>query len=115
MAINPFDIFKNAQKIQEQMGSFQAKLSGIIETGSAGGGMVEIMMNGHMEIVGVRILPEAAADMEMLQDLVAAACTGAIDKIKRALNREMGALIGGAGGMPPGFPGGFPGFGTGSP
>jgi DNA-binding YbaB/EbfC family protein len=110
MAINPFDILKNAQKIQEQMGSFQEKLGGITETGSAGGGMVEIRINGRMEIVGVRILPEAAADLEMLQDLVAAAFTGAIEKIRTALNREMGALMGMAGG----FPGGFPGFGTGA-
>jgi DNA-binding YbaB/EbfC family protein len=114
MAINPFDILKNAQKIQEQMGSFQEKLGDIVETGSAGGGMVEIKMNGRMEVLGARILPEAAADVEMLQDLVAAAFTSAIDKIREALNREMGALMGMAGGMPPGFPGGFPGFGTGA-
>jgi DNA-binding YbaB/EbfC family protein len=106
MAINPFDILKNAQKIQEQMGSFQEKLGDIAETGSAGGGMVEIEMNGRMEVLGVRILPEAAADIEMLQDLVAAALSNAIEKIRAALNREMGALLGMAGGsMPPGFPG----------
>jgi DNA-binding YbaB/EbfC family protein len=107
MAINPFDILKNAQKIQEQMGSFQEKLGNIVETGSAGGGMVEIDMNGRMEILGVRILPEAAADTDMLQDLVAAAFSSAIGKIREALNREMGALMGMAGGLPPGFPGGF--------
>jgi DNA-binding YbaB/EbfC family protein len=113
MQINPFDILKNAQKIQEQMGSFQEKLGGITVTGSAGGGMVEIEMNGRMEILGVRILPEAAADVEMLQDLVAAAFTSAAEKIKEALNREMGSLMGMAGGQGvPGFPGGFPGFGA---
>jgi DNA-binding YbaB/EbfC family protein len=115
MAINPFDLLKNAQKIQEQMGVFQEKLGTIVETGSAGGGMVEIRMNGRMEILGVRILPEAAGDVEMLQDLVAAAYASAAGKIKEALNREMGSLMGLAGGMPPGFPGGFPGFGTGAP
>jgi DNA-binding YbaB/EbfC family protein len=109
MAINPFDILKNAQKIQEQMGSFQEKLGEITETGSAGGGMVEIAMNGRMEILGVKILPEAAADVEMLQDLVAAAFTGALDKVRATLNREMGALMGMAGGLP-----GFPGFGAGA-
>ena len=114
MAINPFDILKNAQKIQEQMGSFQEKLGDITETGSAGGGMVEIEVNCRMEILGVRILPEAAEDMKMLQDLVAAAFTSAADKIREALNREMGALIGMPGGGPPGFPGGFPGFGAGA-
>jgi DNA-binding protein YbaB len=50
----------------------------------------------------------------MLQDLVAAAYTSAAGKMKEALNREMGSLMGLAGGMPPGFPGGFPGFGTGA-
>jgi DNA-binding YbaB/EbfC family protein len=117
MQINPFDILKNAQKIQEQMGSFQEKLGAIIVTGSAGGGMVEIDMNGRMEVLGVRILPEAAEgqDMEMLQDLIAAAFTGAMEKVKESLNREMGSLMGtGSQGMPgfPGFPGGFPGFGA---
>ncbi|GHV77469.1 nucleoid-associated protein [Spirochaetia bacterium] len=115
MQINPFDILKNAQKIQEQMGSFQEKLEGITVTGSAGGGMVEITMNGRMEILGVHILPEAAEgqDMEMLQDLVAAAFASAAEKIKEALNREMGSLMGAAGlqGVP-GMPPGFPGFGT---
>jgi DNA-binding YbaB/EbfC family protein len=114
MAINPFDILKNAQKLQEQMGSFQEKLGTMTETGSAGGGMVEIDLNGRMEMLGVRILPEAAADLEMLQDLVAAAYNSAAGKMREALNREMASLMGMAGGMPPGFPGGFPGFGTGA-
>jgi DNA-binding YbaB/EbfC family protein len=114
MNINPFDVLKNAQKIQEQMGTFQEKLGAIIATGSAGGGMVEIDINGRMEILRVQILPDAVAgqDIEMLQDLVAAAFTSASEKIKEALNREMGSLMGMAGlqGMPPGFPGfGFPG------
>jgi DNA-binding YbaB/EbfC family protein len=108
MAINPFDILKNAQKIQEQMGSFQGKLADIVETGSAGGGMVEVDINGRMEVLGVRILPEAAEDTEMLQDLVAAAFSSAIGKIRGALSREMGAFMGMTGGLP-----GFPGFGAG--
>jgi DNA-binding protein YbaB len=58
-----------------------------------------------MEILGVRILPEAAEDVEMLQDLVAAAFSSAVGKIREALNREMGALMGLTGGLPAGFPG----------
>ena len=117
MNINAFDILKNAQKIQEQMGVFQEKLGTILITGSAGGGMVEIDMNGRMEVLAVRINPEAMEgdDRDMLQDLVAAAFTNAMEKIKEAVNREVGALI--PGGMPnmpgmvpgmPGFPGTFP-------
>jgi DNA-binding YbaB/EbfC family protein len=114
MNINPFDILKNAQKIQEQMGALQEKLAVLSVTGSSGGGMVEIDINGKMEILAVRIAPEAMDpnDVEMLQDLIAAAFTGAMEKIRERINQEMGALAGGMGaGMPPGFPGmNFPGM-----
>jgi DNA-binding YbaB/EbfC family protein len=106
MNINPFDILKNAQKIQEQMGSFQEKLGALKVSGSAGGGMVEIEMNGRMEIQAVRISPEAMEDREMLQDLIAAAHSGCMEKVREAINREMGALAG----LPPGFQ--MPGFPT---
>jgi DNA-binding YbaB/EbfC family protein len=113
MNINPFDILKNAQKIQEQMGSFQEKLGTIKVTGAAGGGMTEITLNGRMEVLSVRISPELMGgnDPEMLQDLVAAALTNAMEKVKETLQQEMGAMTGGMGGIPgmPGFPGGFPG------
>jgi DNA-binding YbaB/EbfC family protein len=117
MDINPFDILKNAQKLKEQMGTFQEKLGLITVTGSAGGGMVEININGRMELQSLRIAPEAVdpREVEMLQDLIAAAFVDAMEKIREAINREMGALAGGLGiaGMPglPGFPGGgFPGL-----
>jgi DNA-binding YbaB/EbfC family protein len=111
MNINPFDILKNAQKIQEQMGAFQEKLGAIIITGSAGGGMTEIDMNGRMEVLDVRIAKEAAdgGDTEMLQDLIKAAFNNAMEKVREAINSEMGIMIpGGLQGMNiPGMPG-FP-------
>ena len=117
MNINPFDLLKNAQKIQEQMGSFQEKLGNIVVTGSAGGGMTEVDMNGKMEVLAVRIAPEAMeeGDREMLQDLAAAAFTNAMEKVKEAIAREVGGML--PGGIPgaQGFPGmsgipGMPGF-----
>jgi nucleoid-associated protein EbfC len=93
MNINPFDILKNAQKIQEQMGAFQEKLGGIKITGSAGGGMAEIDMNGKMEVLAVRISQEAMEDREMLQDLVTAAFNNALEKIREEVNHEMGGMI----------------------
>jgi DNA-binding YbaB/EbfC family protein len=94
--INPFDILKNAQKIQEQMGNIQEKLGNITVTGSAGAGMVEIALNGRMEIVSVRIDPEAVnpRDISLLQDLIAAAFSNALEKAREAVNREAGALAG---------------------
>jgi DNA-binding YbaB/EbfC family protein len=107
MNINPFDILKNAQNLQEQVGNFQEKLSRITATGSAGGGMVEITLNGRIELLQVRISPEAMnpPDVEMLQDLIAAAFTSAMEKIRETINQEMGSLAGGLG--LPGLPGGM--------
>ena len=114
MNINPFDILKNAQKIQEQMGAFQEKLRCIRITGSAGGGMAEIDMNGRMDVLAVRIAADAMEDREMLQDLVVAAFNNAMEKVREAVNQEMGSMLpGGIQGFPGGFfgnPGGFPGM-----
>ena len=109
MNINPFDLLKNAQKIQEQMGVFQEKLVDIRVTGTAGGGMTEIDMNGKMEVLSVRIAPEVMDDRDMIQDLIAAALNNAMEKIRDAINRELGSMIpGGIQGIP-GMPG-IPGF-----
>ncbi|MDR0561083.1 MAG: YbaB/EbfC family nucleoid-associated protein [Spirochaetaceae bacterium] len=104
MTINPFDILKNAQKIQEQMGALQEKLAGITATGSAGGGMAEVELNGRMELLAIRLAPEAVnpQETEMLQDLIIAAYNNAMEKIKEVIPREMSALTGIA---MPGFPG----------
>ena len=96
MNINPLDILKNAQKIQEQMGVFQDKLGTISATGSAGGGMVEIDLNGRFEVTDVRIAPEAVdgSDTRMLQDLVMAAFTSGVERIQEAIKNEMGSMAG---------------------
>lgn len=104
MNINPFDILKNAQKIQEQMGAVQHKLGQITVTGSAGGGMAEIDMNGRMEVVAVRIAKEAVDPEEvgLLQDLIKAAFSDAAEKAREAIAAEMAAVTGGMG-LPPGL------------
>jgi DNA-binding YbaB/EbfC family protein len=111
MNVNPFDILKNAQKIQEQMGIFQEKLGGIIVTGSSGGGMVEIDLNGKMEVLAIRLEREVVNpdDLSLLQDLIVAAFSDGLEKAKEAVNREMVAVTGGLG--IPGALQGFPGFG----
>ena len=107
MNVNPFDILKNAQKIQEQMSGFQEKLGSFTATGSSGAGMVEIDLNGKMEMLAVRIAPEVAGDIEMLQDLIIAAFSDSMAKVREIINREVGAMTGGlnlgGSGMPFGF------------
>jgi len=95
MNINPFDLLKNAQKIQEQMNGFQEKLGDITATGSAAAGLVEIDINGKMDVIAVRISPQALDDVEMLQDLIMAAFTDSMAKIKEAISSQVGSMAGG--------------------
>jgi DNA-binding YbaB/EbfC family protein len=105
MNINPFDLLKNAQKLQEQMGVFQEKLGNISATGVSGAGLVEIDINGKFDMLAVRIAPQAmeGADTEMLQDLIMAAFTDGMTKVKELISSETAAMTGGL--NIPGFPG----------
>lgn len=99
MDMNPFEILKNTQKIREQMAVMQQRLGTIIVTGSAGGGMAQIDMNGRMEVLAVRLAPEAvnSDDIPLLQDLIKAAFTDAMDKVKETLQGEFGGMAGSMG------------------
>jgi len=59
--------------------------------------------------LALRIALEVMDDRDMLQDLIAAALNNSMEKIREAINQELGGLIpGGLQGIP-GMPG-FPGF-----
>ena len=105
MTINPYDILKNAQKIQEQMGNLQEKLSEIQVTGSAGGGMVTVELNGRMEVLSFHISQDAMKlqDLSLLEDLIKSAFTDGINKTREALSQELGVMAGGFGLPPMGF------------
>jgi DNA-binding YbaB/EbfC family protein len=85
------------------MSGLQEKLDKIIATGAAGGGLVEIDINGKMEVIAVRIAPQAMEDHDMLQDLVMSAFTDVMEKVKQTVSKEAGAMAGGL--NLPGFPG----------
>jgi nucleoid-associated protein EbfC len=97
-------IMKQAQQMQEQMQKMQEQLALEEVDGSAGGGMVNVRMNGKHEIVKVKIDPEVVdrEDVEMLEDLIAAACNDARAKVDEKTKEEMGKLTGGLG-LPPGL------------
>ena len=64
----------------------------------------EIEMNGHMQVLGVRISEEAVdpGDIQMLQDLLQAAFSDALYKIKEKIREEVSSLTGGLN-LPPGI------------
>src|SRR5258708_35301171 len=92
-------MMQQAQKMQQKM---QEEIALIRVEGSAGGGMVSVKMDGHKNVLGVKIDPEAAGDVEMLQDMVTAACNEAARRVDEESQKKMGGLLGGMG-LPPGM------------
>jgi nucleoid-associated protein EbfC len=92
-------MMQQAQKMQEKL---QAEVALIRVEGTAGGGMVSIRMDGHKNVLGVKIDPEVAGDVEMLQDLVLAASNDAAKKVDDESQKKMGGMLGGLG-LPPGL------------
>ena len=68
----------------------------------AGGGMITVKMDGHKNVTGVKIDPEVAGDVEMLQDMMMAAFNEAAKKVDQETQGKMGGMLGGMG-LPPGL------------
>ncbi len=100
---NMGDIMKQAQQMQAKMTELRDELGSREVEGQAGGGMVSIVLNGRSEPVRVRIDPQAAGDVEMLEDLVLAAMRDAQQKVQELVQQEMGNLAGPLGNL--GIPG----------
>lgn len=89
---NMQNMMKQMQKMQKKMAEAQEELGEQKIEGTAGGGMVTVIVTGHKEVVDVQIKPEAVDpdDIEMLQDLVLAATNDALKKVEELTNNTMG-------------------------
>jgi nucleoid-associated protein EbfC len=92
--MNPQQLMKQAQQMQERMQKQMAELK--VEA-TAGGGMVTVTMNGTKQVLSLKIDPEAVSkdDVEMLQDLILAAINDAQRKADEAMQKQMGGMLGG--------------------
>ena len=90
-------LLKQAQQMQAKMAQVQAELAEKSVEASAGGGMVKVVMNGKHQVVSVTIDPEVVdpQDVEMLEDLVAAAVTEAANRVEEMVRDEMSSITGG--------------------
>ncbi len=91
------NILKQAQEMHAKIAQLQEEMAARTVEASSGGGMVNIVMNGQQEVVKIRIDPEVAnrEDIEMLQDLIAAAVNEAIRKSQEMMTEEMKKVTGG--------------------
>jgi DNA-binding YbaB/EbfC family protein len=92
-------MMRQAQQMQEKM---QQDIALIRVTATAGGGMVTVTMDGQKNVLSVKIDPEVAGDVEMLQDMMLAACGEAVKQVEAQIQQKMGGMLGGMG-LPPGL------------
>ena len=94
---DPNAMMRQVQKMQDAIREKQAELEAKEYTGTASGEMVTVTMTGKHEVTAVKIKPEAVDpdDIEMLEDLVAAAVNSAVSAADKEAEEEMGKLTGG--------------------
>jgi len=90
-------ILKQAQQFQKKMDQLQEELAAKRVEGTAGGGMVTVVVNGKQELIDVKIDPEVVNpdDVEILEDLVVAAANQAREKAQEMAKEEMSKIAGG--------------------
>lgn len=94
---DPNAMMRQVQKMQEALKAKTEELEGREFTGTASGEMVSVTMTGKHQVTAVKIKPEAVNpdDIEMLEDLVAAAVNDAIRQVDETTESEMGKITGG--------------------
>ena len=99
---NMNNLMKQAQKLQRQMEEQAKEFESMEFEASAGGGAVTVAVSGKKEITRVS-LDKAVVDpddVEMLEDLIMAACNEALRKMEEYNKNNMSKLTGGLGGLP---------------
>ena len=93
------NMMRQMQQLQTKLEKAQNELNDMIVEGTAGGGAVTIVMDGHQNVRTVSIAPEAVNpdDVETLEDLILAAVGDANLKAKDLANNHLGAITGGLG------------------
>ena len=86
---------------KRQYEELQRKMQETTVEATSGGGSVNVKMNGQKQVLSVKIDPEVvkSGDLEMLEDLVAAAVNAAGQKVDQAMQSTMGGMLGGLGGI----------------
>ena len=86
---------RQAQKQLAPLQKIQEELEGLTVEGSAGGGAVKVVMTGKQIVESVIIEPEAAEEVDLLQDMVLAAVNDASSKAQELAAQKMSVVTGG--------------------
>ena len=98
---NMQQLMKQAQKMQQQMAAAQEQLAAAELTGTSGGGLVTVTVNGAGEVLAMKIDPKAVDpdDVESLEDLVLAAIRDGARAAQELAATTMGPVSGAMGGL----------------
>ncbi len=99
---NMTNMLKQAQRMQKQMEEQQKNLEEKEFTGTAGGGAVEVRINGNKELLSVKLQEEIVdpEDIETLQDAIMVALNTAMAQVDEESSALMNSISGGFGGFP---------------
>ena len=91
------NMMKRLQQMQDDMARVQKECEEAEYKASAGGGAIDVTVNGSHQVVSVKIQPDVVdpEDVEMLEDLLVAAVNEAMRKADETMEREMGKITGG--------------------
>lgn len=92
---NLANMMKQAKSLQANMQQMQQELAGRRYEAEAGAGLVRVVVNGKSELVDIKIDPQAADDVELLEDMIKAALGAAAKKAQDGAKEEMAKLTGG--------------------
>lgn len=97
-------MMKKAQELQAKMGQMQEELQALEVTGTSGGGMVSVTLNGKGDMKGVKIDKSLVSDgdVEIIEDLVIAAHADARSKAEAQMQEKMSEMTAGMP-IPPGM------------
>ena len=90
-------LMKQAQAMQEKMAEMQSQLEAVEMTGAAGGGMVQLTLNGKSDMKRIKLDKTLLdpAEVDVLEDLIVAAFNDARQKVAAHAEQEMHKLTGG--------------------
>lgn len=95
--MNPFDLFKNSQAIKEQLEKTKDEIMSLTATGSSGGRMVTVTVNGKFEMIDIHLDPICVdnRDVKMLEDLIVAAQHDAVSNMQELVKAKTSSLVSG--------------------
>jgi DNA-binding YbaB/EbfC family protein len=107
MGMNMQKMMRQVQKMQEDLAKVQAELEEKTVEGTAGGGVVTVVVNGHQKVQQVKVEPDVVdpEDVDMLEDLILAAVNDGLNKSRELQASEIEKVTGKVNlpGLPPGM------------